>query len=64
MQIFWSMFLLFLLQQTLYVALHAGLHSSYVYLHDYGLLGVLFRRDQDLELYSIIWPISDGWGSC
>ena len=58
------MFLLFLPQQILYVAPQVVLHSSYVDIHDYGLLGLLFRRDQDPELYSIIRPISDALGLC
>ena len=62
MKILLSMFLLFLPRQALYVAPHVGLDSSYVDLHDYGPLEVLFRRDQYLELYSIIGPISDALG--
>ena len=59
------MFLLILPQRIHYVVLQVGLHSGYVDHFDYGVVGVLFRRDQDLELYGymVIWSISDALGS-
>ena len=64
MKILLSISLLFSPQQILHVAAQVGLHSSYVDLHEYGLLGVLLCRDQGLELYSIIWPIRDALDLC